>query len=312
MNINRNKIKNPVARAGHDPFVTQKNGCYYYCYSHKGSLWINKHHKLQDAVQFEGKKIWTPEPEKMFSKNIWAPELHFLQEKWYVYFAADDGNNENHRMFVLESETKDPMSNYSFVGKITDPSDRWAIDGTVLERTNKLYFIWSGWEEKANIQQNIYIAEMTDPKTILSPRILISKPDFDWEKIGNPLVNEGPQVLKNEKDVFIIYSASGSWTDNYCLGQLKLIGTDPLNPKSWKKHPAPVFTGTETVFSPGHASFVKSLDGKEDWIVYHTAIEKGAGWKRDVCIKKFRWNEDGSPNFGAPIQKGIEFDEPSE
>jgi len=71
--------------------------------------------------------------------------------------------------------------------------------------------------------------------------------------------------------LFIIYSASGSWGDNYCLGQLTWTGGDVLDPKSWVKKANPVFSGTNQVISPGHASFVKSLDGSEDWIVYHTA-----------------------------------------
>jgi len=309
---NKTTIKNPVAPNGHDPFVIQKNKLYYYCYSYEGSIWINKHRTLQEAVQFKGKNIWTPEQNMPFSLDIWAPELHFLKEKWYVYFAADDGENENHRMYVLESKTADPSGEYVFKGKIFDSSDKWAIDGTVLECSGELYFIWSGWEGNRNVQQNLYISKMKNPKTITGLRMLISEPEYDWEKIGRPLINEGPQVLKNKNQIFIIYSASGSWTDNYCLGQLKLSGDNPLEPGSWTKSRTPVFSGTGTVFSPGHASFVKSPNGKEEWIVYHTAKQKGAGWKRDVNIKKFTWDINGNPSFGYPESKGIEIPAPSE
>ena len=115
--MNQDKIQNPVAQIGRDPFVIQKSGYYYNCYSHEGSIWINKHSKLQNAVQLTGIKIWTPEPDRPFSKEIWAPDLHFLEGKWYIYFAADNGQNENHRMFVLKSETDDPMSKYFFLEK---------------------------------------------------------------------------------------------------------------------------------------------------------------------------------------------------
>jgi len=153
---------------------------------------------------------------------------------------------------------------------------------------------------------------MKNPKTITGKRVLISEPEYDWEKIGRPLINEGPQVLKNKDQIFIIFSASGSWTDNYCLGQLKLSGDNPLDPGSWTKSRTPVFSGTGTVFSPGHASFVKSPDGKEDWIVYHTAKQKGTGWKRDVNIKKFTWDINGNPSFGYPESKGVNIPAPSE
>ena len=305
-------IKNPIAPDGHDPWLVEHKELYYYCYSHRGSIWINTGPTLQGACQFGGKSVWTPPPGESYSKEIWAPELHLLGGKWYVYFAADDGNNENHRMYVLESENDDPLGKYAFRGKIFDASDRWAIDGTVLEHAEKLYFIWSGWEGDRNVQQNLYIAEMKDPKTIVGKRFLISQPEYDWERIGKPLINEGPQVLKNNGNVFVIYSASGSWTDDYCLGQLKLEGADPLDPKSWTKSRTPVFSGTGTVFSPGHASFVKSPDGTEDWIVYHTAKQKGARWNRDVNAKQFTWDISGNPSFGYPESKGVVIPAPSE
>ncbi|MFC1560966.1 family 43 glycosylhydrolase [Candidatus Latescibacterota bacterium] len=308
----KDSIKNPVAPEGHDPWIIQKDGFYYYCYSHKGSIWVNRSRRIQDAVQFNGKEIWSPEPDKPYSREIWAPELHFLQGKWYIYFAADDGRNENHRMYVLECETKEVMGKYIFKGKIAAPSDKWAIDGTVMNYRGKLYFIWSGWEADRNVQQNLYIARMKNPVSIEGKRVLISKPDYDWEKIGQPLVNEGPQVLINKSNVFIIYSASGSWTDNYCLGQLKLVDTNPLNPKSWNKKITPVFGSTGTVFGPGHASFTKSPDGIEDWIIYHAAKHRSAGWDRNTRIQRFTWDIEGNPCFGYPVSENVEISAPSE
>ncbi|HPY01258.1 MAG TPA: glycoside hydrolase family 43 protein, partial [Candidatus Marinimicrobia bacterium] len=202
-------------------------------------------------------------------------------------------------------------SHYVLVGKIADSTDCWAIDGTVLEHRGHLYFIWSGWEGKVNVQQNLYIAPMSNPATISGDRVLISEPEYEWEKVGRPLVNEGPEILKKNDKIHIIYSASGSWTDDYCLGQLTFTGGDILSRASWIKKPEPVFSKTETVFGPGHASFVKSPDGREDWIVYHAAKYKGGGWDRDVRMQKFGWNNDDSPNFGAPVSAGVLLEVPS-
>ena len=305
-------IINPVAPVGHDPWVIQKDGIYYYCFSHKGALWVNSSNKIEDAVQFIGSEIWRPEPDTPYSKELWAPEFHNIGDRWYVYFAADDGDNMHHRMYVLRSDTKDALGTYSFIGKISDPSDKWAIDGTVLNLDGNLYFIWSGWEGEVNVQQNLYIARMKDPVTIEGNRVLISQPEYDWEKIGNPLINEGPEVLKNGSQVFIIYSASGSWTDNYCLGQLKLTGSNPMNPKSWQKKNTPVFGSTATVFGPGHASFTKSPDDSEDWIIYHAAKFSGAGWDRNTRMQPFTWDTAGDPCFGYPVSEGITIPAPSE
>jgi GH43 family beta-xylosidase len=76
-----------------------------------------------------------------------------------------------------------------------------------------------------------------------------------------------------------------------------------MDAASWVKS-GPVFAGTESVYGVGHASFTKSPDGTEDWIVYHSKIATTPGWDRDIRIQKFAWNGDGSPNFGTPTPAG--------
>jgi len=299
-------FSNPVASSGADPWVVQHGGSYYYCQSRRGSLWVSKTERLVDLGKGEWSRVWTPPRGRPYSRSLWAPELHYLRGKWYIYVAADDGENHNHRMYVLEGTTQSPTDPFEFRGQLDTPTNRWAIDGTVLElRDGRLYFVWSGWEGTNNVAQNLYIAPMSDPLTIDGPRVCLSRPEYDWEKRGEPLVNEGPQALWNGDRLFLIYSASGSWGDNYCLGQLSWSGGDPLDPRYWIKKPTPAFAGTSNVISPGHASFVKSRDGVEDWIVYHTAKHRGAGWNRQVQIQRFTWAEDGSPNFGVPVETGV-------
>jgi GH43 family beta-xylosidase len=304
---------NPVCAHGADPWVVRHKDAYYYCRSDGGKVWVGKAARLQEIGREPGAVVWTPPPNTPYSREIWAPELHRLDGRWYVYVAADDGNNSNHRMVVLEGDAEDPQKPFTFKGKIAAPTDRWAIDATVLAMDGgKKYLIWSGWEVDQNVAQFLYIAPMSNPWTISGERVCISKPELPWELNGRPLINEGPVVLRNARGkVFIIYSASGSWTDDYCLGQLALVGADPMKPASWVKQSKAVFARTADVFGPGHCSFVKSPDGKEDWIVYHAARRKGGGWDRDVRIQKFGWAADGSPEFGTPVSPGVALPEPS-
>lgn len=303
---------NPIVNDGADPWVIYWQDAYYYCYSKRNAIHITKSSNIQYIGSDESVRVWIPPAGTRYSNELWAPELHYLENKWYIYVAADDGNNHNHRMYVLEGTSQNPQDPFTLKGKIADSTDRWAIDGTVLEVDNgDLFFIWSGWEGTVNIRQDIYIAPMSNPWTISGSRVKISAPEYAWERIGNPYVNEGPEVLKHDGHLFIIYSASGSWTDDYCLGQLSCNGGDVLQADSWVKKNVPLFSKTGTVFGPGHASFVRSPDGSEDWIVYHAAKYQGAGWNRDVRAQKFHWNPDGSPNFGIPVQTGVELPVPS-
>ncbi len=302
---------NPVVAHGQDPWVIRQGRIYYFCQSRPDGIWVNRATRLEDIGLNHWKCVWHAPEGTAWSKQIWAPELHFLQGKWYVYFAADDGDNAGHRMYVLEGTSVDPQMAFNFKGKIAAPTDRWAIDGTVLEMPDqKLYFIWAGWPGANDGVQNLYIAPMSNPWTISGGRVCISQPDHVWEQHDFPHINEGPETLWHEGHLFVIYSASAFWDDNYCLGQLTWTGGDVLDPKSWVKKSEPVFAHTTEVFGPGHCSFVKSPDGREDWIVYHAHIGPGIR-QRDVRIQPFTWNPDGSPNFGAPVSPRIHLPPPS-
>jgi GH43 family beta-xylosidase len=295
---------NVVLADGADPWVIRHTDGFYYLTCTTGSdvtLWRDR--TLSGVGHGEKKVVWRPPERGPNSKEIWGPELHFLQGAWYVYFAASDGDNAHHRMFVLENRSADPFEG-EFVdkGQVCDKAnDRWAIDGTVASVGNELYFIWSGWEGSENGRQSLYIARMESPLALASERVEISRPTLPWELVGDPKVNEGPEVLVRDKTIYLFFSASGSWTDQYCLGLLTAtVGSDLLSPYSWKKLDKPVFASANGVFGPGHASFTKSPDGREDWIVYHAARFQGSGWTRTVRAQKFTFT-GGMPRLGQPV-----------
>ena len=315
----RKTFTNPVLAQGADPWVTYKDGYYYHTHSTGTDLELWKTKNPADLSSAEHKVIWTPPVGTVWSKELWAPELHFIVGKWYMYFAADGGLNKGHRIYVIENASADPMTgDWTFKGKVSDPSNKWAIDVSVFENKGLLYMIWSGWAGDSNGQQNIYIAAMSNPYTISGERVLLSAPTYKWEVFGNLTdpnnpphvnVNEGPEMLKHGNKLFLVYSASGCWTDHYCLGMLTADqNSDLLNPQSWIKSPEPVFKGNpaNNVYAPGHNSFFKSPNGKEDWIMYHANPGPGCGCdgKRSTRIQRFTWKPDGTPNFGVPFETG--------
>jgi len=274
-------------------------GYYYYSESrNKRSIIIRRSRTIAGIGQDDGICVWRAPVRGKNSDNLWAPELHLIDGRWFIYYAADDGENENHRMWVLESETSDPRGKYRCRGPLE--TGGWAIDGTILTLDyGQKYFLWSGWPGKRDGQQNIYIAPMKDPATVSGSRVLIASPTQTWERVAMPIC-EGPQVLKRNGDIFVVYSASGSWTPDYCLGLLHNKTSDVLNPETWVKH-GPVFRKTEQVWGVGHCSFVKSLCQTEDWIIYHSKSSHRPGWEdRDVHAKRFAWASDGFPDFGEP------------
>ncbi len=303
-------VKNPVVSTAADPWVVEHEGRYYYCRSFNGKRSgvtvseISSPHALSNEG---GTKVYTAPEGTAYSAQYWAPELHYIDGAWYIYVAADDGSNETHRMYVLRGTTQDPTDPFEMVGQITDGTNKWAIDGTVLRVGGELYFVWSGWAGDVNVSQSLYIAHMSDPCTVDSERVRISSPAYDWERVGFPTVNEGPAALYHGEDVFLIYSASGSWTDSYCLGMLTLVGNDPMNPEAWQKSAEPVLASQPPIaYGPGHCSFTTAVDGSV-WMVFHANRESGTGWSgRSGWISPVTFTEDGMPVFGE-LKRRIRF-----
>lgn len=302
---------NPLLQKGPDPWVIAKSGNYYFTYTNGNNLTVYQTSKMSQLSQAQINVIWTPPATGAYSHDIWAPEIHYLQNKWYMYFAADNGNDSTHRVYVLESSDVIPFTNnWTFKGQLKPTTDRWAIDPTILQYNGNMYALWSGWQgynQPGN--QQIYIAKMSNPYTIDGDRVMISQPDYAWEKNGG-LVNEGPEILINGSGhVFMIYSASSCFTDDYCLGMLSLKpGGNPLTPGDWTKSAQPVFTKNTAgnTFGPGHCAFFMSKDSTQNWILFHanSYSAQGCGDQRSPRMQKFTWNTDGTPNFGTAIPTG--------
>jgi GH43 family beta-xylosidase len=256
--------------------------------------------------------------------DFWAPELHLIQDKWYIIFTADVGTDSppaaldalctfdcpavNHRMFVLESTGFDPWtSSYSMKAEL-NTFDQFAIDGTYFQHSRGPYHVYSCWYGPyISWPSMLCITKMSDPWTVngtLAQRTIISKPDQPWEKTPYNRTatfrlssNEGPEQLVNPKtgQNFIIYSAARSDDRDYCLGQLELVGEDPMCLSDWRKNETGcVFyqDANNEAYGVGHASFTKSPDGTQDWIVYHGMWDFEIGWADRTISDAGVWVEE--------------------
>jgi len=325
--VAQNTFHNPLLPSGADPFVASRDGYYYYMNTTSNNLTLWRTKDITDLAHAEKKVIWTPPASGPYSHWIWAPELYFLDGKWYVYFAADAGKNETHRNWVLENPSSNPLEGtWTMKGQLTDGEDLFDIDPTILQDGGKMYALWSRAE---NSVQSIYIALMKNPWTLQGKGVRIATPQYAWEKVGDigngekefldvPHidVNEGPEILKHEDKIFLIYSASACWTNYYELGMVTAkAGSDLLNPASWHKKDRPVFWENieAQVYAPGHNTFFSSPDGKEEWILYHanSGPNQGCGALRSPRAQRFTWNSDGTPNFGRPLSTDTAIPKPS-
>ncbi|GAB2842246.1 hypothetical protein GCM10027074_05890 [Streptomyces deserti] len=303
---------NPVkAVKGADPWISYHDGNYYLVTtSWTDVITIRKSATLAGLSTAPSVQVWKGDAASRCC-NIWAPELHYLNGRWYLYYVAGQNvsdYNPTQRSHVLESAGSDPMGPYTYKGQL---SSVWMLDPSVLNVGGRLYMLGSAI---TNGTQNLVIAPMSNPYTVSGSYSTISTPTYDWERQGGT-VNEGAEILQRGGRTFLIYSASGCWTPDYKLGQLELTGSNPLSASSWTKKSTPVFQRSDAngVYGPGHNGFFTSPDGKENWIVYHAndSASEGCDNGRTTRAQKFTWNSDGTPNFGTPVRLGAALAGPS-
>lgn len=262
---------------------------------------------LSEATEVE---VWHKHEDGPQSIHVWAPELHFLFGKWYIYYAAGDKDDIwAIRPYVLECTGDDPMTDaWVEKGKMTCAEDdefsfrAFSLDGTVFENKGEWYYIWA---EKVSVGKqisNLYIARMKNGFSLDTVQVLLTTPDYDWERVGF-WVNEGPAVIKRNGKIFVTYSASETGIA-YCMGMMTASeDSDLLDPLSWKKERYPVLKSNpeKVVYGPGHNSFTIDEDGK-DVLVFHARTETEIvgdplyNPNRHAMIMPVVW-ENGVPTF---------------
>lgn len=261
---------------GQDPFVVNYNNTFLFIES-------NDEIKIQIRQAATLESLQTAFPQTVYfnreEQQVWAPELHNLNSRWYIFYSSSNGQNYTHRNKVLESESINPFGPYHSLGQIGP--DIWGIDNTLFQFNNHYYNVWSGWEDDETeffpTQQNLYIAPMSLSKESSFQRVKISSPDLPWE--GN--INEGPQWVQACVGQGLLFSANSSWIQDYCTGFLELFGDNPLNPEHWAKDFKPLGTNV------GHAQFF------EDRMIYHKKLSHLPGWQDRAIV------------IGAPLDEYV-------
>jgi hypothetical protein len=145
--------------------------------------------------------VWHKPDTGPYSELIWAPELHFNQGAWYVYFAAAPSREIKdklfqHRMYAIRNTNANPLEGeWEFMGQVDTGIDTFCLDATTFTHKGQLYYLWAQKDVAIEGNSNLYIAPMKTPWQIGGKPVMLSKPEFDWE-IRGFWVNEGPSVLR--------------------------------------------------------------------------------------------------------------------
>ena len=311
--------ENPLVEKRADPHVFLHTDGYYYLTAtvpEYDAIEVRRARSIDGLSRAPAKTIWRKHDKGEMGAHIWAPEIHFIDGAWYVYFTSAPAEHIwEIRPYVLKCGSKDPLGGkWEEMGQITPNRHAFSLDATTFAHKGKRYYVWTERGDKPNDGTNIYIAEMDSPTSFIGEPVMLSCPEYAWET-QRYRVNEAPAVLIWKDKVYMTYSASAT-DHNYCLGLLTAdADANLLDAKSWTKSKDPVFKSNEATsqYGPGHNSFTTTPDGSKVIMVYHSrnyffrdGVDGNALYNHDraTYAKELKWNEDGTPDFGVPEADG--------
>lgn len=304
---------NPLIEQRADPHLSlAPDGWYYFMATvpEYDRLELRRARSIAELATAEPKVIWRKHADGPMGSHIWAPELHRIGGKWFVYFTAGGTGKQvwDIRLYVLENAAANPLEGeWEERGQIKTGLETFTLDATTFEHRGVRYLCWAQADPAVGKGTNLYLARMESPTSIAGRPVMIARPELPWECVRYR-VEEAPAALVRNGRVFIAFSASGTGAE-YCVGLLTArADADLLDPKAWTKSPEPVFKTSETngVYGPGHNSFTTTPDGATDLLVYHARSYREIigdplhDPNRSTRVQVLRWRADGTPDFGEP------------
>lgn len=312
------RIVNPLVRNRADAQVFRHDDGWYYM---TGSvpeydrLVLRRSRTLAGLATAAERVLWRHEAKGPMSGFLWAPELHKIDWRWIMYFAAGpSGGGEDVfriRTYAVVCDGADPMTGgWSVLGQLRTPWDSFNLDSTVFTHRGTRYMAWAQREPGIETNSNLYLAPLATPLTFAARPARLTVPELPWEIRGFK-VAEAPALLARNGRLFMTYSASA--TDaRYCLGMLTARDdADIMDPAVWRKSPVPVMqtSPAHRIYGPGHNSFTTDERGR-DMLVFHARdYEKIEGDplfdpNRHTRVQPIRYDAKGVPLFDPPVANG--------
>lgn len=307
-------VPNPLIRQRADPHIIRHGGYFYFTASvpEYDRIILRRTKTIAGLAKAPEVVVWRRPAEGRMGGYIWAPEIHYFDGRWHIYFAAGDSDDKFRiRTYVLQSAGANPLrSDWKLLGQLQTPWDTFTLDSTIFEHRGVRYIAWAQHEPGIETNSNLYLAPLKTPTTLAAAPVRLTVPTFDWET-QKYKVAEGPAILARNGRLFMTYSASAT-DDRYRIGMLTAdADSNIMDPRSWTKSPVPVFASSPKngIWGPGHNSFVVDERGR-DIVVYHARDYREIKGdplfdpNRHARVQLIRYRPDGTPDFGEPLPNG--------
>ena len=176
-NYQKTEFNQPWIEQRADPYVYRHtDGTFYFTASvpEYDRIVLRRAKTLAQLKDAEEVELWHKHEDGPQSIHIWAPELHYIHNEWYIYYAAGDKNDKwEIRPYVLHCTGTDPMKDaWEELGMMQAADDDpfsfhdFSLDATVFEHQNRYYCVWAEKTGTGKKISNLYIAEMAAPNKL--------------------------------------------------------------------------------------------------------------------------------------------------
>ncbi|WP_346858253.1 arabinan endo-1,5-alpha-L-arabinosidase [uncultured Draconibacterium sp.] len=300
----------------HDPVMIQQNDNYYvFCTGMGISVWSSKDMKNWNAEKsvFKEAPAWTKEAVKDFQGHMWAPDISYFNNKYYLYYSVSSFGKNTSCIGLATNVTLDP----------NDPAFKWEDQGMVIQsvpgKTNwnaidpnlivaedgtpYLSFgsFWDGLKLAKLTPDAMAVADdITKIPTIASRKKTISSTNQNVSVEAGSNAIEAPFVFK-KGDFYYLFASI-----DYCCRGVEssykmIVGRShriqgPFLDKNGKDMATGggniVLQGDKNWHGVGHNS-AYTFNSK-DYLVFHGYDANDEG-RPKLLIKNMNWDNDGWP-----------------
>lgn len=268
--LNKKQIVNPEDRVSlADPFIMLHNDVYYAYGTHSNdgiAAFTSNDLKKWRKVE----KLTLHKNDSYGERWFWAPEVYYVNGKFYMYYSAEE--------HICVAVSDFPLGPFKQTEQKPMLEGEKAIDNSLfIDDDGRPYLFF----DRFNDGLNIWVAELeSDLMTIktetLHPCIHVSQ---EWEKVW-PRVNEGAFVVKRDGVYYMTYSANSYESPFYGIGCA--TATDIMG--EWTKYTHnPLLQKPDNLVGVGHSSIFTDKKGNMK-IVFHAHRDTSNIHPRDMYI----------------------------
>jgi beta-xylosidase len=263
-----------------------ENQVFLDAFSSKDLVNWTKHSKILDTTAVKWAK-----------RAIWAPSIIKNKNKYFLFFGANDIQNDNEIGGIGVAVASKPEGPYKdYLGKpLVDKFYNGAqpIDQFVFrDKDGQCYLIYGGW-------RHCNIAKLKSDFTGFVP----FEDKTIFKEITPQNYVEGPFMFIRNNKYYFMWS-EGGWTGpDYSVAYA--IADSPMGP--FKRIGKILEQDTKIAVGAGHHSVIKTPDSDQYFIVYHRRpITETHANSRETCIEEIHFDENGFINPVIITNEGVQ------